>query len=76
MEGSSQANGFLGAFLRFSGFDGLIIQGCASDPTYLFIHESGVEFRDAAHLMGKGALETEHAIKEELGLFPAFISQF
>ncbi len=65
---STQANGFLGAFMRFSGFDGVIIQGYASDPTYLFIHDDQVEFKDAGHLMGKGTLETEVAIKEELNL--------
>ncbi len=68
MAGSTQANGFFGAFLRFSGFDGLIIQGCASSPIYLYIHEAGVEFRDAAHLMGKGTSETEEAIKKESSL--------
>jgi aldehyde:ferredoxin oxidoreductase len=68
MGASTQANGFLGAFLRFSGFDGVIIQGCASDPTYLFIHDDQVEFKDAGYLMGKGTLETEVAIKEELNL--------
>jgi aldehyde:ferredoxin oxidoreductase len=65
---STQANGFFGAFLRFSGFDGVIIQGCASDLTYLFIHDDQVEFKDAGHLAGKGTLETESAIKNELNL--------
>ncbi len=68
MAASSQANGFFGAFLRFSGFDGLIIQGCASDPTYLFIGEGKVKFKDAVHLMGKDTLETAEAIKKELNL--------
>ena len=68
MGASTQANGFLGAFLRFSGFDGIIIQGCAPDPTYLYIHDEQVEFKDAGHLMGRGTLETEEAIKEELNL--------
>ena len=68
MGASSQANGFLGAFLRFSGFDGIIIEGCASDPVYLFVHDDQVEFKDASHLMGKGTLETEGAIKKELNL--------
>ena len=68
MGGSTQANGFLGAFLRFSGFDGVIIQGCASDPTYLFVHDDQIEFKDAGHLAGKGTIETEAAIKKELSL--------
>jgi len=27
---STQANGFLGAYLKFSGFDGILVQGAAS----------------------------------------------
>ena len=68
MAASTQANGFFGAFLRFSGYDGLVIQGQASNLTYLYIHETGVEFNDANHLMGKGTLETQAAIKKELKL--------
>ncbi len=52
MAASTQANGFFGAFLRFSGFDGLILQGRASRPTYLFIHDGQVDFKDATHLKG------------------------
>lgn len=32
---STQANGFFGAFLKFSGFDGIIIQGAAKQLVYL-----------------------------------------
>lgn len=65
---ATQANGFFGAFLRFSGYDGLIIQGRASKSTYLFIHEEGVQFRDASDLMGLGTFKTQETIKGELGL--------
>lgn len=68
MAASTQANGFFGAFLRFSGFDGLIIQGRASTPTYLYIHDAEIEFRDASHLMGNDTLETEENLREELKL--------
>ncbi len=68
MAASTQANGFFGAFLRFSGFDGLIIQGRASKPTYLYIHDAEIEFRDASHLMGNDTLETEESIRKELKL--------
>jgi aldehyde:ferredoxin oxidoreductase len=68
MGGASQANGFLGAYLRFSGYDGLLIQGKASSPVYLYIHENGVEFKDASRLTGKGTSETQQAIKKELSI--------
>jgi aldehyde:ferredoxin oxidoreductase len=63
---SSQANGFFGAFLRFSGFDGIVLQGAAPSWVYLYIHDGVAEIRDAAHLVGKNTLEVEQIIKEEL----------
>jgi aldehyde:ferredoxin oxidoreductase len=63
---SSQANGFFGAFLRFCGFDAMIVQGAAPEWVYLHIHNGGVEFRDASHLVGKNTYEVDHLIKEDL----------
>ena len=65
---SSQAGGYFGAYLRFCGFDGIVVQGAAEKLSYLYIREDGVaELRDAAHLAGKGTWETEDLIKQELG---------
>jgi aldehyde:ferredoxin oxidoreductase len=63
---STQANGFLGAFLRFCGFDGVIIYGVANQWSYLYIHDGLAELRDARHLYGKDTWETEEAIKREI----------
>jgi aldehyde:ferredoxin oxidoreductase len=63
---STQANGFFGAFLRFAGFDAMVLEGAAGDWTYLFVHDGTVEFRDAGHLAGKGTLEVDGVIKKEL----------
>lgn len=63
---SSQANGFFGVFLRFSGFDAIIVQGAAPKWTYLYIHDGIAELKDAEHLTGKTIMETESMIKEEL----------
>ncbi len=64
---SSQANGFLGAYLKFSGFDGIIVQGAANRFVYLYIHDGTAELRDASHLAGKDTWEIEKLIKKELG---------
>jgi aldehyde:ferredoxin oxidoreductase len=63
---STQANGYFGAFLRFSGFYAIILEGAASAWTYLYIHDGTVEFRDAGHLAGKNTLDIDTAIKKEL----------
>jgi aldehyde:ferredoxin oxidoreductase len=66
MAGASQANGYFGAFLKFAGFDGIIVQGRAQRWLYLHIHDATAELRDAEHLRGKDTWETEDAIKQGL----------
>lgn len=73
---SVQANGFFGAFLKFAGFDGIVIQGRADNLCYLYIHDGKAEIRDAHHLAGKDTWETEDIIKEELGVSPHAASVF
>jgi aldehyde:ferredoxin oxidoreductase len=64
---STQANGYFGVFLRFSGYDGMIVQGQSSSWVYLHIHDGQVDIKDASHLLGKTTFDTENLIKEELG---------
>ncbi|MFC1915546.1 aldehyde ferredoxin oxidoreductase family protein [Chloroflexota bacterium] len=64
---ASQANGFFGAYLKLSGFDGIIIHGTADRLVYLYIHDGNAELRDASHLSGKDTWETDDLIKGELG---------
>ena len=50
--GEAEAGGFWGAELKHAGYDGIIIQGRAERPVYLWVDETTVEIRDAAHLWG------------------------
>jgi len=68
LAGSSQANGYFGAYLKFSGFDGLIFEGAASDWVYLVIKDGQAELRDARHLVGKDVWEVEDQLRKELGV--------
>ncbi len=65
---ATQANGFLGAFLKFSGFDAIILQGAARRWSYLYVHDETAELRDARHLVGRDTWEVGEALSEELGL--------
>ena len=65
---ASQANGFLGAYMRFSGYDGIIFQGKAKDWVYLAIANGKAELRSAASLVGKDTWETGDLIKKEFGV--------
>lgn len=66
--GRGAASGFWAVYLKAAGYDGVIIEGAASNPTYLFINEGKPELRDAGRVWGKGALETEDLLRAEVGL--------
>ncbi|MFC2039058.1 aldehyde ferredoxin oxidoreductase family protein [Chloroflexota bacterium] len=63
---ATQANGYLGAYLRMNGIDGLVFQGASDSWVYLYIHDGKAELRDASHLLGKDTWETEDIIKKDL----------
>jgi len=65
---STQANGFFGACLKYSGYDAIVLQGRAPRWVYLYIHDDVVELRDAAHLLGKDTWETQDALLAAHGL--------
>ena len=64
---TTQANGFFGAYLKFCGFDGIVVYGVAKELSYLYVSDGIAKIRDATHLAGKDTWETEKIIKEELG---------
>jgi aldehyde:ferredoxin oxidoreductase len=64
---STQANGFFGATLKFSGYDAIVVQGQAPEWVYLLIQDEQLELRDARPLLGKDTWETQDALQAELG---------
>ncbi|MBU2646848.1 aldehyde ferredoxin oxidoreductase family protein, partial [bacterium] len=65
--GEATSGGAWGYKLRDAGFDGIIITGKAAKPVYLLLNDGKAEIRDAAHLWGKDAYETQDLIKTEIG---------
>ncbi|MGD8367668.1 MAG: aldehyde ferredoxin oxidoreductase N-terminal domain-containing protein [Desulfobacterales bacterium] len=63
----SMMGGFWAPELKYAGYDKVILRGKSPDLVYLWIHNDKVEIRDAAHLKGKGAVETQDLIRKELG---------
>ena len=76
LAGSTQANGFMGAYMKFSGFDGVIFQGKANRLVYLLLKDGEATIRDAQHLKGKDVAEMENLIREELGVKRIQVSIF
>jgi aldehyde:ferredoxin oxidoreductase len=63
----SYVGGAFGLQLKLAGYDGVIITGRASRPSYLLILDDRVEIRDAAPMWGKGIWETDTWMKEQAG---------
>ena len=64
---SASIGGFIGAEIRYAGYDNIIIRGKSERPVYVFIHDDLIEFRDATHLWGKDPWKTQQMIRDELG---------
>jgi benzoyl-CoA reductase subunit BamB len=62
----SMMGGFWAPELKYAGYDKVIIRGKSPVLVYLWIHNDKVEIRDASHLHGKGAVETQDMIRREL----------
>ena len=58
--------GFWAAELKYAGYDKVIMRGKSPKLIYIYIHNDKVEIREAAHLKGKGAIETQELIRDEL----------
>lgn len=61
----SYSSGSISFQLKAAGWDGLLIVGRCETPAYLYIENDSVEFRDASHLWGEGALLAEERIVAE-----------
>ena len=62
----SMMGGFWAPELKHAGYDKVIFRGKSPSLVYLWINNDKVEIRDAAHLQGKGAVETQEMIRQEL----------
>ncbi|MEM2922646.1 MAG: aldehyde ferredoxin oxidoreductase N-terminal domain-containing protein, partial [Candidatus Bathyarchaeia archaeon] len=60
-----QANGYFGAFIKFSGYDAIIVQGSAKRWVYVYIDDGRAELRNANHLLGQGTYRTADTVKAE-----------
>ena len=65
--GDANSGGFFGPYLKFAGFDGVFFTGISPKPVYVLIDEGKAEIKDASHLWGKDAYETEETLNAEYG---------
>lgn len=65
---SGSMGGYLGAELKYAGYDGIIIRGRASAPCYLLIEDGVVRIEEARDLWGQGVFATQRILKERHGV--------
>ncbi len=61
----SNCGGFWGPELKFSGFDGIVIEGKATKPCYINIRNEHIELLDAKSIWGCDTFSTERILKEK-----------
>ncbi len=59
--------GSFGAFLKFAGYDGIIVEGESAKPVYLHIDKEGIRLLDAAELWGLDTQQTHQKLREKHG---------
>jgi aldehyde:ferredoxin oxidoreductase len=65
--GDANSGGSFGPYLKFSGYDGVFFTGISPRPVYLLIDEGKAELKDASHLWGKDAYQTEETLEAQYG---------
>ncbi len=64
--GDSNSGGQFGPWLRFAGYDGIVLEGASDEPVWISIVEGEVRFHPAKKLWGKGVVYTEQLIRREM----------
>ncbi len=64
--GVALTGGYFPAELKFAGYDALIVEGKAEKPTYIWIKDGDVRFRDARSSWGLRTTDCQQIIKNEL----------
>jgi len=62
----SNSSGNFGPYLKFAGYDGVILEGRASSPVAIVIDDDGVHFQEAGHLRGQKTTEVDEYFKRAL----------
>lgn len=65
--GMSLSGGHFPAEMKFAGYDIIIIEGKADEPTYLWLSDGKVRFKKAGKLWGSQTGDCQQMIKNDLG---------
>jgi aldehyde:ferredoxin oxidoreductase len=63
----ASSSGWWAREFKLAGYDGIVVEGAADAPVYLWINDGKAELRDASALWGLDSDQTQEAIQTELG---------
>ena len=63
--GSAHLGGDLGAKMKYSGYDFIVIEGKAKEPVYVYVNNDDVQIRKANHIWGEGTRRAAALINQE-----------
>jgi aldehyde:ferredoxin oxidoreductase len=65
--GDANCGGYFAAELRYAGFDRIIIQGKAKEPSYLYVSDGKIEIADAKDYWGMDTTDVQKSLRNDLG---------
>jgi len=65
--GDANCGGSFSPAIKRCGYDGIFFTGISEKPVYLFVKNGRAELRDASHLWGRDAVESEEMLIAETG---------
>jgi aldehyde:ferredoxin oxidoreductase len=64
--GVATTGGHFPVEMKKAGYDVIIIEGMAEEPTYIYVKNGEVKFRSAKHVWGLATTDVQQVIKDEL----------
>lgn len=63
--GDANCGGYFAPAIKQCGYDGIFFTGIAEKPVYLLVNNKGPQLKDASHVWGKDATESEEILIAE-----------
>jgi aldehyde:ferredoxin oxidoreductase len=63
--GDANCGGTFATAIKQCGYDGIFVNGIASEPVYLYVDQKKVEIRPAGHVWGLDAVDAEQVLQTE-----------
>lgn len=58
----SNSGGYIGAEMKFAGWDMIVCEGTSAKPVYLWVHDDTAELRDASDIWGKSVWDADEVL--------------